>query len=154
MECLSWSLTNSTSSLVTSISTHPLHLQTTSTSDSTVIQSTDAVHCTPWQTNAPVTPSPSSKLPTAISSPGAAQTAIPARSWLSGGARSVATVGATPVTPQRHSFLLLSGTRDQTGENTCLWHVSCMLVCHACMQLSLIGKSGEKKSWVLSNRFW
>lgn len=45
-----------------------------------VYSSSIFVHLQKWQTNAPVTPSPSSKPPTATSSPGDAQTAIPAPS--------------------------------------------------------------------------
>jgi hypothetical protein len=45
--------------------------------------------------------SPSCKLPTGISSPGAAQIATPVRLWLSGGARSVVTVAAMhAITPK------------------------------------------------------
>lgn len=68
-----------------------------------VYSSSIFVHLQKWQTNAPVTPSPSSKPPTATSSPGDAQTAIPAPSWLSGVVKSVATVVATHATTQRHN---------------------------------------------------
>ena len=92
-----------------------------------------------WQTNALATPSPLSKPPTATSSPGVAQTATPARSWPSGGARSVATVAAMHATPQRHESLAWRmnyglvwpglawhgmtyefGIRSTTTQNTCL----------------------------------
>lgn len=103
---------------------------------------------TPWPTNAPVTRSLLSRLPMAISWPGAAQIAIPARSWLSGGARSVAIVGATPVTPQRHRYLFLvflslfpAGDwmgpfpEDRSvGKHlfvTCLMYVASAMPCHA-----------------------
>lgn len=72
---------------------------------------------TKWQTNAPATPSPLCKPPTATSSPGAAQTAIPVPLWPSGAVRYAATVVATHATPQRHR---------NSSSNTCLLHVPCM----------------------------
>ena len=79
------------------------------TSTKSLLHFTQVKHKQQWRTNAPATPSPSFKPPTGISSPGAAQTATPVPSWLSGGARSVATVAATRATPQRHENGILPG---------------------------------------------
>lgn len=86
-------------------------------------------HKQQWRTNAPATPSPSFKPPTGISSPGAAQTATPVPSWLSGGARSVATVAATRATPQRHENGILPGQSGHqtklTNDLRYLWRTGC-----------------------------
>ncbi|KAI3009061.1 hypothetical protein CBS147346_2496 [Aspergillus niger] len=69
---------------------------------------------TKWPTNARVTFSSSCRRQTGISLPGDALTATPVRMSLSGAARSVTTVAATPATPLKakrnhvtHAFLPL-----------------------------------------------